>query len=174
MFPGLDDREQGFESNFSLRQEMIYRAFVRRNEIFAAWAARLMGRHAEGAETYRRALLKAVNGDSGVETLVRTVKSDLHRLGHEVSEERLYRMLEHAESRAWRDVLNHMLDERMPSQTEPEEGDGAVHLSEESLKILEGLQHRRDAIASRAPHLKFGDLFLAMVTRKDQGKPLLS
>ncbi len=79
----FDDRERGFENKFAHDQEMQFRAEARRNKLMGLWVAEVLGKSAEDAAEYARAVVKADFEEAGHEDVMRKVLADL---GDRVSE----------------------------------------------------------------------------------------
>jgi hypothetical protein len=73
----FDERESAFENKFAHDEEMKFRAEARRNKLLGLWAAELMGKTGEDADTYAREVVKADFEEPGHEDVVRKVASDL-------------------------------------------------------------------------------------------------
>lgn len=73
----FDDRESAFENKFAHDEEMKFRAEARRNKLLGLWAAELMGRTGEDADTYAREVIHADFEEAGHEDVVRKVAGDL-------------------------------------------------------------------------------------------------
>jgi hypothetical protein len=73
----FDERERAFENKFAHDEEMKFRAEARRNKLLGLWAAELMGKTGEDADTYAREVVKADFEEPGHEDVVRKVASDL-------------------------------------------------------------------------------------------------
>ena len=101
----LDDRQKGYEAEFTRNQELNFRITARGNKLFGLWAAEKLGLPAgEPAETYARAVVDAdfqVPGDSDV---VEKVRSDLAAKGIALSEAQLRTELTRAAAEARRQL----------------------------------------------------------------------
>jgi len=73
----FDERESAFENKFAHDEEMKFRAEARRNKLLGLWAAELMGKTGEDADTYAREVVKADFEEAGHEDVVRKVAGDL-------------------------------------------------------------------------------------------------
>jgi len=73
----FDERERAFENKFAYDEEMKFRAEARRNKLLGLWAAELMGRTGEDANTYALDVVKADFEEAGHEDVVRKVAGDL-------------------------------------------------------------------------------------------------
>ncbi|MFD1196523.1 DUF1476 domain-containing protein [Seohaeicola saemankumensis] len=73
----FDDREHAFEAKYAHDEEMKFKAEARRNKLLGLWAAELLGKSAEEAAEYARAVIKADFEEAGHEDVVRKVAADL-------------------------------------------------------------------------------------------------
>ncbi|MBE0454211.1 DUF1476 domain-containing protein [Roseovarius autotrophicus] len=73
----FDERESAFENKFAHDEEMKFRAVARRNKLLGLWAAELLGKSGEDANTYALEVVKADFEEPGHEDVVRKVAADL-------------------------------------------------------------------------------------------------
>ncbi len=73
----FDDRENAFENKFAHDEEMKFRAEARRNKLLGLWAAELLGKTGDDADTYAKEVVKADFEEAGHEDVVRKVAGDL-------------------------------------------------------------------------------------------------
>lgn len=73
----FDDREHAFEAKFAHDEEMQFKAQARCNKLLGLWAAALMGKSGDEAETYAKSVVKADFEEAGHEDVVRKVAGDL-------------------------------------------------------------------------------------------------
>ncbi len=73
----FDDREHAFEAKYAHDEEMKFKAEARRNKLLGLWAAELLGKSADEAAEYARAVIKADFEEAGHEDVVRKVAGDL-------------------------------------------------------------------------------------------------
>ncbi len=73
--------ERGYEARFALHQELVYKVFARRNQVFAEWVAGLMGRSDAGVAAYAREMRDHVFGDTDAVRLLAKAEADLARAG---------------------------------------------------------------------------------------------
>ncbi len=73
----FDERESAFENKFAHDEEMKFRAEARRNKLLGLWAAELMGKTGDDANTYALEVVKADFEEAGHEDVVRKVAGDL-------------------------------------------------------------------------------------------------
>lgn len=73
----FDDRENAFESKFAHDNEMMFKAVARRNKLLGYWAAELLGKAGDDAESYAVEVVKSDFEEAGHEDVVRKVAGDL-------------------------------------------------------------------------------------------------
>lgn len=73
----FDDRENAFENKFAHDEEMKFRAQARCNKLLGLWAAELLGKTGEDAQTYAKEVVIADFEEAGHEDVVRKVANDL-------------------------------------------------------------------------------------------------
>jgi len=73
----FDDRENAFEAKFAHDADMQFKADARRNKLLGLWAAELMGKSADDAAEYAKAVVKSDFEEAGHEDVVRKVAGDL-------------------------------------------------------------------------------------------------
>jgi len=73
----FDDRENAFENKFAHDQDMQFRAEARRNKLMGLWVADILGKSAEDAAEYAKAVVKADFEEAGHEDVMRKVLGDL-------------------------------------------------------------------------------------------------
>ncbi|KAA0920837.1 DUF1476 domain-containing protein [Aquicoccus porphyridii] len=73
----FDDRERAFENKYAHDEEMKFRAANRANKLLGLWAAELLGKTGEDANTYALEVVKSDFEEPGHEDVVRKVAADL-------------------------------------------------------------------------------------------------
>ena len=73
----FDDRKRGFEGKFALDEELRFRATSRANKLVGLWAAALLGKTGDEAESYAQEVARAGFAASGGEGIVRKLAADL-------------------------------------------------------------------------------------------------
>ena len=81
----FNDRERAFENKFAHDQDMIFKAVARRNKKLGLWAAGLLGRTGEEADSYAMEVIRADFEEAGHEDLVRKLTADLGALADEAT-----------------------------------------------------------------------------------------
>ncbi|MFZ5751557.1 MAG: DUF1476 domain-containing protein [Pseudomonadota bacterium] len=73
----FDDRENAFENKFAHDEQLRFKAEARRNKLLGLWAAGLMGKSGEAAESYAMEVVAADFQEAGDEDVLRKVVGDL-------------------------------------------------------------------------------------------------
>ena len=75
--PTFDDREHAFEAKFAHDEEMRFKAEARRNKLLGLWAAELMGKAGDAAQSYAREVVITDFEEAGDEDVYRKLAADL-------------------------------------------------------------------------------------------------
>jgi hypothetical protein len=73
----FDDRENAFESKYAHDAEMQFKAEARRNKLLGLWAAELLGKSGDDADSYAKEVVKSDFEEAGDEDVYRKVSGDL-------------------------------------------------------------------------------------------------
>ncbi len=73
----FDDRENAFENKFAHDEAMKFKAEARTNKLLGLWAAGLLGKSGDDAESYAKEVVKADFEEAGHEDVVRKLVADL-------------------------------------------------------------------------------------------------
>ncbi len=73
----FDERETAFENKFAHDEEMKFKAQARCNKMLGLWAADLLGKSGDEAESYARSIVAADFEEPGQEDVVRKLAEDL-------------------------------------------------------------------------------------------------
>lgn len=73
----FDDRENAFENKFAHDEELKFRAEARCNKLLGLWAAELLGKTGEDAQSYAKEVIKADFEEAGHDDVIRKVLADL-------------------------------------------------------------------------------------------------
>ncbi|HZP69316.1 MAG TPA: DUF1476 domain-containing protein [Pseudolabrys sp.] len=77
----FDKREEGFEKQFAHDEELRFKAMARRNKMLGLWAAGLLGKSGNDAESYAKEVVLADFEESGDNDVLRKVLKDLEPKG---------------------------------------------------------------------------------------------
>lgn len=162
--------ERGHEARFAMNQELIYKVYARRNQLFAEWAARLMGQHGESVDEYAQEILEHVFGDTDAVRLVAKVKDDLARIGVVLASSRLEEKLAQLERRACGDVMEAIIGDpvvpdarRRAAKALLDEMEGQSSVAVSVQAIDKAVRRAKKELATQASRFHFSDLFLAAV-----------
>jgi len=73
----FDDRESGFEAKFAHDENMQFKAQARANKLVGLWAAALLGKTGDAAQTYALEVVKSDFEEAGLDDVVRKLAGDL-------------------------------------------------------------------------------------------------
>jgi len=73
----FDERENAFENLYAHDENMKFKAEARRNKLLGLWAAGLLGKSGDAADSYAREVIVADFEEAGHEDVVRKVAADL-------------------------------------------------------------------------------------------------
>lgn len=71
------ERERAFENKFAHDEEMVFKAFARRNRLAGLWAADLLGKSGDDAQAYAMDVIHVDVGEGGHEDVFRKLSADL-------------------------------------------------------------------------------------------------
>lgn len=77
----FDDREKAFERKFEHDQELQFKANARRNKLLGLWAAGLMGKTGDEAESYAREIVAADFEKPGHDDVIERLVKDFAAAG---------------------------------------------------------------------------------------------
>ena len=100
----FDERKRAFENLFALEEELRFRALVRRNQLFARWAAEQLGLRGSECRAYIQSFVEGAVRPAADETLLERVRRDLVACDDEVSDERIRAAMVRATAEAVRQV----------------------------------------------------------------------
>ena len=85
----FDKREEGFEKQFALEEELKFKADARRNRLLGLWVAEQLGLSGEAATSYAKAVVAADFEAAGDHDVVHKVTADLAAKGITIQETQL-------------------------------------------------------------------------------------
>lgn len=85
--------ERGREARHAMQQELVFKVYGRRNQLFCQWAAGVMGLEGHSAVAYVREVLDHIFGDTDANRLLARVGQDLDRNGLRYNEVQLLEKL---------------------------------------------------------------------------------
>jgi len=82
----FDKREEAFEKQFVIDEDLRFKAVARRNRMLGQWAAEKLGKSKSEADAYAKDVVSAEFDGAGDESVVRKLVTDLAGKGSAVSE----------------------------------------------------------------------------------------
>ena len=98
---GFERREEGFEAKVHLEGEERFRLEMKRDKLFATWAAAQLGMDDEQAKSYQAELCKEDLTEPGDEDVIRRVLADFAEKNLDVAEDVVRAKLQEC----WQDVV---------------------------------------------------------------------
>ena len=87
---GFERREDGFEAKFHAEGDQKFRLEMRRDKLFARWAAARLGYEGDAIENYEKEVVRADLKEPGDDDVLTKVRLDLDSKGVGVSDEELH------------------------------------------------------------------------------------
>jgi hypothetical protein len=85
----FDKREEGFEKQFAIEEELKFKADARRNKLLGLWVAEQLGLSGDAAASYAKAVVAADFEAAGDHDVVHKVTADLAAKGINIQETQL-------------------------------------------------------------------------------------
>ena len=85
----MKDRQEGFEKQFALDQDLQFRATARRNKLLGLWVAEKLGKTGADADAYAREVVNSDFEEAGDHDVFRKVKADLEAASVPLSEHQI-------------------------------------------------------------------------------------
>jgi hypothetical protein len=85
----FDKREEGFEKQFAIEEELKFKADARRNKLLGLWVAEQLGLTGDAATSYAREVVAADFEEAGDRDVVHKVTADLAAKGIAIQETQL-------------------------------------------------------------------------------------
>ena len=102
----FDDRKDAFEKKFAHDEALQFKATARRNKLLGLWAAGLLGKTGDEAETYAKSVVAADFDEAGDEDVFRKVRADFDTAGIEQSDHQIRRTMDELMAQAIEDIKN--------------------------------------------------------------------
>lgn len=83
----MKEREQAFEAQYKLSEEQNFKIRARRDKLFGAWAAKIIGLNGMKAETYAVETAKMNLDEPGDNNMIEKILKDLKGAGKKISDE---------------------------------------------------------------------------------------
>ena len=100
----FDKREEGFEKQFAVDQELKFKATARRNKLLGLWAAGKLGLAGDEAETYAKAVVAADFEEAGDHDVFRKIRRDFDAKGVGESDHQIRRTMDELMANAVQDI----------------------------------------------------------------------
>ena len=85
----FDKREEGFEKQFAVDEELKFKAEARRNKLLGLWAAERLGIAGDAAKAYAKEVIAAEFEEAGHKAVLDKVLNDLSAKGDATTEAEL-------------------------------------------------------------------------------------
>jgi hypothetical protein len=96
----FDKRKDAFENKFAHDAELRFKAEARRNKLLGLWAAGLLGKSGEAAESYAKSIVAADFEEAGEEDVFRKIRGDLDAGGVVQSDHQIRRTMDELMAKA--------------------------------------------------------------------------
>ena len=100
----FDKREEGFEKQFALDEELRFKANARRNKFLGLWAAQKLGLSGDEADAYAKAVVMADFEEAGDDDVFRKIRKDFDAKGVSVSDHQIRRTMDELMARAVQEI----------------------------------------------------------------------
>jgi hypothetical protein len=102
----FDKRKDAYENKFAHDEALRFKAEARRNKLLGHWAAELLGKTGEEAESYAREVVRSDFEEAGDEDVFRKVRADFDAAGVDQSDHQLRRTMDELMEEAIKQVQN--------------------------------------------------------------------
>ena len=100
----FDKREEGFEKQFALDEELRFKATARRNKLIGLWAAEKLGLSGADAENYAKSVVMADFEEQCDHDVVRKIRRDFDAKGVAQSDHQISRTMTEFMEKALADI----------------------------------------------------------------------
>ena len=101
----FDKREEGFEKQFVLDEELRFKANARRNKLLGLWAAQKLGLSGAEADAYAKAVVMADFEEIGDDDVFRKLRKDFDaKEGVNVSDHQIRRTMDELMAKAVQEI----------------------------------------------------------------------
>ncbi|MGA7490733.1 MAG: DUF1476 domain-containing protein [Xanthobacteraceae bacterium] len=90
----FDKREEGFEKQFAVDQELQFKATARRNRLLGLWAAAKLGLSGAEADNYAKEVVAADFEEAGDHDVFRKIRGDFDAKGVPESDHQIRRTMD--------------------------------------------------------------------------------
>lgn len=102
----FDRRKDAYENKFAHDEALRFKAEARRNKLLGLWAAELLGKSGDEADSYAREVVRADFEEPGDGDVFRKVRADFDAAGVDQSDHQLRRTMDELMEKAIRQVEN--------------------------------------------------------------------
>ena len=102
----FDKRKDAYENKFAHDEALRFKAEARRNKLLGLWAAELLGKSGEDADSYAREVVRSDFEEPGDEDVFRKIRADFDAAGVDQSDHQLRRTMDDLMEEAIRQVEN--------------------------------------------------------------------
>ncbi len=96
----FDKREEGFEKQFAVDQELQFKATARRNRLLGLWAAAKLGLSGAEADNYAKDVVAADFEEAGDHDVFRKIRQDFDAKGVPESDHQIRRTMDELMAKA--------------------------------------------------------------------------
>jgi hypothetical protein len=96
----FDKREEGFEKQFAVDEELKFKATARRNKLLGLWAAEKLGLSGAEAEAYAKDVVTADFEEPGDQDVFRKIRRDFDAKGVNESDHQIRRTMDELMAKA--------------------------------------------------------------------------
>ena len=100
----FDKREEGFEKQFALDEELRFKANARRNKFLGLWAAQKLGLSGAEADAYAKAVVMADFEEIGDDDVFRKIRKDFDAKGVDLSDHQIRRTMDELMAKAIQEI----------------------------------------------------------------------
>ncbi len=100
----FDKREEGFEKQFALDEELKFKATARRNKLVGLWAAEKLGLSGAEAEDYAKSVVMADFEEAGDHDVLHKIRRDFDAKGVAQSDHQISRTMTEFLAKAVADI----------------------------------------------------------------------
>jgi hypothetical protein len=100
----FDKREEGFEKQFAVNEELKFKATARRNKMLGLWAAGKLGLSGADADAYAKEVVVSDFEESGDHDVFRKIRRDFDAKGVHESDHQIRRTMDELMARAVQDI----------------------------------------------------------------------
>ncbi len=165
------DFERGQELFYTVRQELVFKTFEKRNHLFAEWVATQLGKTGKAHASYVRSFIDYAFGDRSYEGLLAKALDDVARAGLDITKSDLEEKLYEIEGQACRTLMDRLQAvpvaprKRRSSQKVADILVHASHKTADSLRAIDDALQRAKAELTSDKTFQFSDVFLSYLPR---------